>query len=114
MPETKNERLALLLGWGRCATHLGEEWYKQVSTDGLHITHRHPKPEGVDLDFDQWERFPELQAYIRGLDVNQRRRLNDAIWPRHSSEDLLPGRVTAVATITPGILGSALLEVCDA
>ena len=114
MPETKNERLALLLGWVRHTVRdfdgydleAREVWktidgWKLEPEDGSYRYSRECP------DYDQWERFPELQAYVRGLEFIVRAEVQGACQLAMGVKPLLTG-------ITPAILGDALLEVCDA
>jgi len=101
----RNERLALLLGWKYRADDFGDErWF-----DAKGVA-RYP---GYQPRFDRWFLFPELQEYARGLDTAQ---MSD-IEARIIRVLQMDGRGSyaddfGMWTITPTILGNAILEVC--
>lgn len=92
---TKNERLALMLGYYTGA--------------GVWLNPDHTLHGGLPPDYDQWSRFPELQAYVRGLEQNQQ-------WEVviRADREMSKNAAYSILGVTPAILGSALLEVCDA
>ena len=102
----KNERLALLLGWERVG------WVDpgKAETPGwLHEASKRGYPHPEPPDYDQWERFPELQAYVRGL--GQKQQWEIVI---RADREMSKNAAYSILGVTPAILGDALLEVCDA
>jgi len=111
---TKNERLALLLGY-RWMEHVEHRIPVLVSAafDGSDRWVPSAQRGTIGIpDFDSWERYPELQAYVRGLapevhaliDVA----LTTAIAAGGGSNETPPCWID----VTPTLLGSAILEVC--
>ena len=109
MPDSKNERLALLLGWA--STPQGW-WMHKIERTSLGIDRvvEHPCP-----DYTQWERFPEMQEYVRGLTAYEQDKI--ARWFEFNVDADSPAYFAAfigARDITPTILGDAILEVTDA
>ena len=119
----KNERLALLLGcgWGRYKRHVGNSdnngkrfiiedfekvaWFIRPADGDEPIAH----DGGGCPDYTQWDRFPEMQEYVRGWESKQ-------IWDLsiEIGKELDRDALTIWAYVTPTILGDAIDEVCNA
>lgn len=112
-----NERVALLLGWER------EEGQRAVGQDrnGLlyeptiqwlgpqvDSTRRRDHNYGFAPDYTTWERFPDLQEYVRGLPTIRRQ----VLWPMVRDAGGIEFHHEALTNITPTILRDAILEVC--
>jgi hypothetical protein len=91
-----NERMARLLGWERDPAHKWHYW-----TRGDEFCLDEPP------DYTQWERFPEMQEYVRGMGREKRSLVLYGEFLRRAI-DFPP-----LLNITPTILRDAILEVCD-
>jgi hypothetical protein len=105
MPDSKNERLALLLGWVRGG------WMERAG-QGVYPVDGWVRGEEQTKEcpnYTQWERFPEQQAFVFGLPVEQQLAIKEAVESGHEEHPEL-----GWLYITPDILADAILEVCNA
>ncbi len=95
-----NEQMARLLGWKRIEwqdadAHLNPG-YKH--TDGRTWWHAFPP------HYDSWDRFPELQDYVRGLETTKQWAILMRVTEDNGPRDLF--------YLTPSILRDAIVEAC--
>lgn len=93
-----NERIALLLGWEPHTT--GTNWQRLFEDAVLLVSVGCP-------DFRQWPHFPEMQEYVRGLDVGDCQRVLATVHAQAGDVFYAP------MNITPTILRDAVLACID-
>lgn len=105
----KNEQMALLLGWERFedrefdgfdGRYSGWDRGREWMTDDV-------------PDYTAWERFPEMQEYVRGLDYERSIAVHAQAQQGVIPESLYEPNRSILGSITPTILRDAILEVCD-
>lgn len=104
--ESVNERVALLLGWERGT--LEGTWIAPLTGRSTSVTMQMRPP-----DYTQWDRFEEMQEYVRGLQTDQMSAVELAVINALSMNGAGSyWQDFGLWTVTPTILRDAIDEVC--